>query len=70
MSVKKSKPRKRKRVRRIVLGVGHPWFLRGSCMYRTLVSLGRDGGDPGDVELKFGNLGNWNRIRLVAEVLS
>ena len=69
-----SKKKPAKKVRRVVLGTGHPWFLFSQRMgarqgVRTVVCLGAREGFSEDVRLNFGNLGNWNKIRLVAEVL-
>ena len=68
--MKKAKPKKKPR--RVVLGVGHPWFY---------FSPGRIGLTESRVddsillrsfdwkEIDTHGLGNWNKIRLVAEVL-
>jgi hypothetical protein len=71
-------PRPRKKSRRVVLGEGHPWFSTtpGHGPYDT-VQLTRErvaesillrGGEK-LVPLKFKNLGNWARVRLVMEVI-
>ena len=61
--------------KRVVLGEGHPWFS-GKSGY-TNVQLTKEpvassilmrGGEQ-LVELRFKNIGNWNRVRLVLEVL-
>ena len=67
-AMKKPKP-KAKKPRRVVLGVGHPWFHLSPTYGRTHVSLSARQGEMSDVLLSFGDLGNHNRIRLVAEVL-
>lgn len=69
---KRAKPKRKPR--RVVLGVGHPWFyaptLVGGQDQRIAMFL-----TPGhrvftDLEaIDPKDLGNWNRIRLVAEVL-
>ena len=65
--MKKAKPKKKPR--RVVLGVGHPWFNRSLSQW-TSVSLTKASAPPFDwVGLQFGDLGNYNKIRLVAEVL-
>ncbi len=68
----KPKPRK---ARRVVLGVGHPWFYakiqgnavepNGTAMFLTRAQNVFTGCPPIDSK----GLGNWNKIRLVAEVL-
>ena len=59
----------KKKPRRVVLGVGHPWFSRTEADW-THVSICVDGGyGAAFVPLNFDDLGNYNRIRLVAEVL-
>lgn len=64
---------KKRKVRRVVLGVGHPWFsgngftnvaltvtpVASSILLRTFEWK----------NLKIDNLGNWSKIRLVAEVI-
>jgi hypothetical protein len=71
--VKKASKPKRK-LRRVVFGVGHPWFY-------AKVKIGGDYETVGmfltpahnvftDLEaIDSRGLGNWNKIRLVAEVL-
>lgn len=69
----KAKPKKKPR--RVVLGVGHPWFY---------VKVASSGVEPQNcamlltkahqvfqdcVIINSNTLGNWNKIRLVAEVL-
>ena len=70
---KKAKPKK---PRRVVLGVGHPWFTAIDDSLYARVALTRTPVAQSILlrqfdwlPLKFRNLGNWNRIRLVAEVL-
>lgn len=68
--MKKAKAKSRK-VRRVVLGVGHPWFLHDTYGTRSMVWLCASDEyriDSG-VGLSYGNLGYWNKVRLVAEVL-
>jgi hypothetical protein len=73
----KPKPGKPKRKpRRVVLGVGHPWFsadpgttfmavrLTTSEVSRSILLRTFDWR-----AIKTGGLGNWNKIRLIAEVL-
>jgi len=70
-----SKKKPAKKVRRVVLGIGHPWFFaklaasgvepKGCAMFLTSghnVFTRCPTIDPK-------GLGNWNKIRLVAEVL-
>jgi len=67
---KRAKP-KAKRPRRVVLGVGHPWFLFDGYGTRAMVRLcysDQHAIDNG-VTLDIQDLGAYNRIRLVAEVL-
>lgn len=63
--MKRTKPKpKAKKPRRVVLGVGHPWFslttvaLTKAPVHESIL-----------LRLSWKNLGNWNKIRLVAEVL-
>lgn len=70
----KAKPKK---VRRVVLGVGHPWFSEVSAAGSwQSVRLTKTAVHPSILlrsfdwqNIKAGGLGNWNKIRLVAEVL-
>ena len=62
-------PKKAKKPRRVILGVEHPWFLINGTVGRTHICLSSKPNEDADVVLKFRDLGNWNRIRLVAEVL-
>lgn len=67
----KKAPRRRK-PRRIILGVGHPWFEKvdgpGVVGYQKISLMEGDGkGDA--LTLKIGMLGGYSKIRLVAEVL-
>lgn len=70
---------KRKKVKRVVLGVGHPWFAyhaRGEGGYDTVyltaqpiaTSILCRGGEK-IVGLDIKDVGNWNKVRLVLEVL-
>lgn len=57
----------KRKVRRVVLGVGQPMY---DPKTRKLELLIADFIRPAYViKLRFGGLGPWNRIRLVAEVL-
>lgn len=71
--------KKAKKVRRVVLGVGHPWFFvsqRGNVGYDTIYlttapvaqNILARGGEK-LVPFKFSDVGNWNKVRLVLEVL-
>lgn len=68
---KRAKP-KAKKPRRVVLGVGHPWFFAklASGVDARAMFLTREHQvftDCPMIDPK--GLGNWNKIRLVAEVL-
>ena len=60
----KAKPKKKPR--RVVLGVGHPWFS-GRLTIIQLLEGDRFYCSP--LELSISDLGAYNKIRLVAEVL-
>ena len=64
---KPKKPTKKRKPRRVVLGVGHPWFVGTPC--RGLIMYKHPVGKWEYATLKHQDLGNWNRIRLVAEVI-
>lgn len=56
--------------RRVVLGEGHPWFffqVNGKAL--TAVGLTTEHQVPEWVKIDTRGLGNWNRIRLIAELL-
>ena len=60
-------PKPRKQPRRVVLGVGQPLYDPKDKRLELIVA---DFIRPARVlKLKFGGLGPWNKIRLVAEVL-
>ena len=62
--------KKAKKVRRIVLAVGHPWFFRkAEDIYFDAVYLTEGVGTGTSVPFKFKNVGNWNKCRLVLEVI-
>lgn len=66
--------KKPKKVRRVVLGVGHPWFWKSKITDSGWGSVSLWTSEPpyGSSErkrLKIGSLGGYNKIRLVAEVL-
>lgn len=65
----KSTDRKKdKKPKRVILGVGHPWFhttFGPTCKAVGLTSI-RNGIPK---SLRFGKHGNWNKVRLVMEVL-
>ena len=62
--------RKRKKVRRVVLGVGHPWFFsKAQGVMFDAVYLTEHAGTGDSVAFKFRNVGNWNKVRLVLEIL-
>ena len=60
---------KPKKVRRIVLAVGHPWFhcYKEDVMYDAISITEVDAGPT--KPLKFSRVGGWNKVRLVLEVL-
>lgn len=62
----------RRKLKRIVLGVGHPWFEKvdgpGVVGYQK-VSLMEGDGKGDALTLKIGELGGYSKIRLVAEVM-
>ena len=69
---RKAKPAPmRRKARRIVLGVGHPWFFEGTDLH--VLRLYKQPKQPGvfheGVTLNTGSCGNWNKVRLVIEVL-
>ena len=68
-----------KKVRRVVLGTGHPWFhSSGSAgnsydsvqltAEKVANSILLRGGEK-TVSFQFSDVGNWNKVRLVLEVL-
>jgi hypothetical protein len=69
--MKKAKPKKKSR--RYVLGIGHPWFfvkisgLSGQRCGMFLTRAHQVFTDCPVIDPK--GLGNWNKIRLIAEVL-
>jgi hypothetical protein len=66
--MKKVKPKAKPR--RVVLGVGHPWFSGSENVQYAKVGLTVGAQAVWRwIPLRFKNLGNWNKIRLVAEVL-
>lgn len=69
---KRSKPKPKakkgkRKPRRVVLGVGHPWFY--ACGTQLVLRTKNSSWDGEAKMLRFGDLGGYNRIRLVAEVL-
>lgn len=59
-----------KKIRRIVLGVGHPWFFSSYCGEMGSVGLTKEF-NSGQKNLRLPkNVGNWNKVRLVMEVIS
>lgn len=68
----KAKPKAKPR--RVVLGVGHPWFEMDTVGefdrdWATLRLKERDHYSAFNKRLRLSDLGRYNRIRLVAEVL-
>jgi hypothetical protein len=61
--VRTKSSRKVKAAKRIVLGVGHPYFVKGSVSLWTADCSG----EP--VPLKFRDVGGYNKVRLVLEIL-
>ena len=64
MSVKRTR-----KVKRVVLGVGHPWFFpKQGILFDSVVLYSQDGcGER--IALKHDAIGGWNKIRLVAEII-
>jgi hypothetical protein len=64
-----------KKPKRILLGEGHPWFSGDhfDCVQLTVEPVPESillrGKNRKTVPLAFRNIGNWNRVRLVLEVL-
>lgn len=72
--MKKAKPKKKPR--RVVLGIGHPWFTAIDDGMYARVALTRVPVSNSIllrefqwVPIKFREVGNWNKVRLVLEVL-
>ena len=69
----------KKKPKRVVLGMGHPWFIAtdGGRVVYDGVYLTTKPVHPSillrtpvpHVDLKIGRVGNWNKCRLVLEVL-
>ena len=68
-----------KKPKRVVLGTGHPWFFnrhKGGLMYTAVElttkpvqeSILLRGGEE-HVDLAIHDVGNWNKCRLVLEIL-
>lgn len=66
--MKRAKKPAPRRPRRVVLGVGHPWFMFAG-MRVTHVALSSKLNRSMDVGLKIRDLCHDDRIRLIAEVL-
>ena len=69
--------KKQKKVRRVVLGVGYPWYVGlRQAQYDSVQLLVKPvaqsillrGGET-TIPLKYSGTGNWNKVRLVLEVL-
>lgn len=61
---------KTKKAKRVVLGVGHPWFSKRTGIHNyDAVSIFTENMSGTCVPLKLGTLGGYNKIRLVAEVI-
>ncbi len=60
----------RKRVKRVVLGVGYPWFSRveGSCGFVSVKLVTTRNGST-NLLLNVGDLGAYKKIKLVAEIV-
>lgn len=69
MSTKKQRRRVVIGVRRIVLGVGHPWFhhYKEDVMFDAISITDGDAGPT--IPLKYRGVGGWNKVRLVLEIL-
>ena len=59
------KARKPKKIRRVVLGTGYPLFIAGT----RVIMCAQTGYGQSSMKLNYDDLGNYNKIRLVAEVL-
>ena len=66
-----------KKIKRVVLGTGHPWYSssKGGIYDRVELttkpvaeSILLRGGEE-TVPLELGDTGNWNKVRLVLEIL-
>ena len=66
---------KKRKVKRVVLGEGHPWYFtstpRGGFYDSVLLTQEPVASRGGEtlVPLDWGGTGNWNRVRLVLEIL-
>ena len=68
---------KKRKVKRVVLGVGHPWFSSrpGEADYTDIALTKRPVAASlvlrnfEWVGLEYANVGNWNKARLVLEIL-
>ena len=59
-----------KKPRRVVLGVGHPWFFaRQGIVYDALMLFAGHNEAGSTVPFKYRDVGNWNKVRLVLEIL-
>jgi len=58
------------KVRRVVLGVGYPWYFRsiGALQTDSVRLASRPGLGMSSVPIKLMG-GNWNKVRLVLEIL-
>lgn len=69
-----TKRKPKKKPRRVVLGVGHPWFSTGQIGefdsgWVTVQLKEKDHYAAWNKALRLSDLGRYNRVRLVAEVL-
>lgn len=59
--------------RRVVLGEGHPWYTNHHNLRPGMTEIALTGGTTVTAEdfvsLSYDGTGNWNRVRLVLEVL-
>ena len=62
---------RKKKPRLIVLGIGYTWYSkrRPEDSFGTCVQLHKKPNVDDLVKLEWGNTGNWNRVRLLIEVL-
>lgn len=62
--------KKKRKPRRVVLGVGHPWFFaRQGASYDAVMLFTGHNEAGSTVPFKFRGVGNWNKVRLVLEIL-
>lgn len=63
LKAKKQKPR------RIVLAVGHPWFYTVNAGMFSQIGITKERNGVATKLRVPANIGNWNKVRLVLEIL-